>query len=161
MGQEFEILPNEMVAIKAEEIIGMPKSRTVSGILVSKVSLLNRGLSHISTSIDADWFGELVMTIFNHSYRTIHLKRGEPFCTMILVKNEKTSKKACGKSPGGHTEKVYQEWLTAQEEYKKVRKEKWLKILSIIIGLPPLPLNYLNKSSLFFKDFMNSLFDCT
>ena len=154
-------MPNEMVAIKAEEIIGMPKSRTVSGILVSKVSLLNRGLSHISTSIDADWFGELVMTIFNHSYRTIHLKRGEPFCTMILVKNEKTSKKACGKSPGGHTEKVYQEWLTAQEEYKKVRKEKWLKILSIIIGLPPLPLNYLNKSSLFFKDFMNSLFDCT
>lgn len=137
--QEFEILPNEMVVIRAEEIIGMPKSRTVSGIIVSKVSLVNRGLSHISTSIDADWFGPLVMTIFNHSYRTIHLKRGEPFCTMILIKNENPSKKASGKSSGGHIEKVYQEWLRAQEEYKKVRKEKWLKILRIP-GVVPVPL---------------------
>jgi len=132
-GQEFEILPHEMIAIKTEEEIGMPKNKMYSGIIVSKVSFVEKGLSHISTSLDPDWYGELVVTLFNHSFRTIKLKRGEPFCTMILLKNEEQSVRSSGKTPGGHIEKLYDEWNKAKKEYEKARKMKMIKLLA---GMP-------------------------
>ena len=133
VGQEFEIFPHEMVAIKTEEEIGMPKNKMYSGIIVSKVSFVEKGLSHISTSLDPDWYGELVVTLFNHSFRTIKLKRGEPFCTMILLKNEERSVRSSGKTPGGHIEKLYDEWNKAKKEYEKARKMKMIKLLA---GIP-------------------------
>jgi len=108
--ENIEICPGEIVAIKTEEYVGMPQNRMYSGILVSKVSLVEMGLSHISTSLDADWKGEMIITITNHSDRKIALTYKQPFCTMILFKNKDPATKQCGKYPEKHLMNLIDEW---------------------------------------------------
>jgi len=135
-GDELTILPDEIVAIRTDEYIGMPQNKKYSGIIVSKVSLGEMGLSHISTSIDADWKGELIITITNHSKRKIILRRGQPLCTMILFKNEFPATKPCEKDPHKHLTILRESWESIRKTTRKVLCFKLL--LKIFIPLSPL-----------------------
>jgi len=65
-----EIFPGDTVLIRTLENISMPKDKSISAIILSKVSKVSKGLSHISTTIDADWSGYLLIAINNHSVYT-------------------------------------------------------------------------------------------
>lgn len=108
--EKLTIQPNEIVAIETEEYIGMPQSKQYSGIVVSKVSMGEEGLSHVSTSLDADYKGELIITMANRSKRRIALERKQPFCTVIFFKNEFAATKACEKDPNKHYMTLVRKW---------------------------------------------------
>ena len=98
---EFIVLPpNSTSLITTLENIEMPKNRLYSGLIESKVSKVSQGLSHISTTVDPDWRGELLIAVHNHSSEKVSLKYGDTFCTIVFVKNESASTKKSGHDPG-------------------------------------------------------------
>jgi len=107
-GELYELKPDDQVIIKPGdtvlittlEDIGMPQNRTVSAFITSKVSKVSKGLSHISTNIDPDWKGQLLITLHNPSRNIVSLKYGEAFCTINFIENKTPSCKDCGKDPG-------------------------------------------------------------
>ena len=113
--KSFHVKPGDIVAIETEEFIGMPQSRIFSGIIVSKVSVSEKGFSHISSSIDADYKGTLIVTMTNLSNRTLLLKRGQPFCTMIILENTDESFGECRKHPDTHKARLIKEWKKDEE----------------------------------------------
>lgn len=144
---ELVISPKEIVAIETEEFIGMPQSKEYSGILVSKVSVGEKGLSHISTSLDADWRGKLLITTTNHSNRKVTLKRKQPFCTMILFKNESRATKECGKHPDTHVTSLIREWKLIERIPRRMIYFWILKISIPAIPLVLLLINYLSRGA--------------
>ncbi len=119
------ITPGDTVLISTLENIGMPKDRSLSALIGSKVSKVSRGLSHVSTTIDPDWNGELLIAITNHSTSTVELQVGEPFCTMVFFENRSPSTKACDKVPGRLD--VFVRELSARAQ--AARKKEFLKTL--------------------------------
>lgn len=61
-------------------------SERIGGTFHSKVSLVSKGLSHISTTLDPGWYGPLLITIRNNTDNTISMKSGAPFVTLIFSK---------------------------------------------------------------------------
>ncbi|MBN2845536.1 MAG: hypothetical protein JXQ25_06070 [Deltaproteobacteria bacterium] len=97
---KVEIRPGDTVLITTLENIEMPLDRSISAFITSKVSKVSLGLSHISTNIDPDWKGKLLIAMHNPSLETIALNVGESFCTLNFIKNLSPSTKDCGKEPG-------------------------------------------------------------
>jgi len=133
---DLVILPDEMVAIETEEYIGMPQNRSYSGIFVSKVSVAEKGLSHISTSLDADYKGKLIITLSNESRKKVTLRKNQPFCTMILFKNKSPATRPCGKHPSEHIRSLLEEWQIVG----KLLKRKIISFWIMKISIPILPL---------------------
>lgn len=130
------ILPDEMVAIETEELIGMPQNKKYSGILVSKVTVSEKGLSHISTSLDPDYQGKLIITLSNVSRRKITLGRNQPFCTMILFGNKSPATGDCGKSFHEHLVRLLEDWKVVGKQLRKKTICFWI----IKISIPTIPL---------------------
>lgn len=86
--EEIILLPTSTSLITTLEYIKMPENRCYSGLIASKVSKVSKGLSHISTTVDADWKGKLLIAVHNHSAKKITLRYGETFCTMVLFINK-------------------------------------------------------------------------
>ncbi|MEW6068075.1 MAG: hypothetical protein AB1610_07285 [Nitrospirota bacterium] len=92
-GDQIAIIPQDTVLITTLEEVGMPKDRTISALIASKVSKVSKGLSHISTTIDPDWDGKLLIAIHNHSRDTVNLNFAEPLCTVVFFENKSPSTK--------------------------------------------------------------------
>jgi len=127
--QSLEIRPNSTALITTLESVRMPRSRTVAGLIESKVTKVSLGLSHISTTVDPDWRGNLLIAIHNHSREKVSLKYGETFCTMVLLATNSPSRKECDKDPGRAT--VFLKKFDA--ETKKSESKRRLKTF-----IPPL-----------------------
>ena len=99
-GESLTIRPGATALITTLEKIEMPRDCLTSGFIESKVSKVSKGLSHISTTVDPDWRGNLLVAIHNHSNEPISLAYGEAFCTLVLIRNESASTRKCEKEPG-------------------------------------------------------------
>lgn len=95
-GEEIVIPPGDTCLVTTMESVGMPKNRTLSGLIVSTVTMVARGLSHISTSVDADWSGQLMIVVHNHALDNVRLTVGERLCTLVFFVNRLPSAKTCG-----------------------------------------------------------------
>jgi deoxycytidine triphosphate deaminase len=146
-GGAVEIYPNDTVLIITRESISMPKDKSISGIIQSKVSIVAKGLSHVATTIDADWSGKLLIVITNNSSNKISLLYEQPFCTAVFISNRTPSTKPSGKQDSRpdilmeeweqeRSEKLMKEW--EQNNIKIRKKNKLLKIL--IFSIIPLSL---------------------
>ena len=132
---ELTIKSNEIVAIRTYENICMPKNKNISGIVVSKVSMVEKGLNHISTSIDPDWEGCFIVTISNNSNRKISLKYKQPFCTAMFLKNQSSATRDSKRHPDTHLESLRRAW----EKNEKIPISTVLNFsLVTIIGFSPL-----------------------
>lgn len=78
----YEILPGETVLILTKELLWV--SKRIGGSFHSKVSLVSKGFSHISTTLDPDWSGRLLIAMTNQSKQKLNLHEGETFVTLIL-----------------------------------------------------------------------------
>jgi deoxycytidine triphosphate deaminase len=96
----FVISPGTTALITTLENIEMPKTRVLSGLIESKVTKVAQGLSHISTTVDPDWKGNLLVVLHNHSNEKIKLTYGESFCTIVFIKNLSPSTKICNRQAG-------------------------------------------------------------
>jgi deoxycytidine triphosphate deaminase len=130
------LAPGSTTNIRTLEWIGMPQEKMYSGLICSKVSKVAMGLSHVSTTIDPDWAGELSISIHNHSDKVIELKVGEAFCTAIFLRNESAATKSCGFGPS-RTDTLVASLTTEQKakDRKKTARKKWLIGVLIILTL--------------------------
>lgn len=139
-GKYYEIGENESIRIRSGdtvlvstlERIEMPRNFMLSGLISSKVSIVSKGITHISTTIDPDWKGNLVITISNVSKKTVELKYGEKFCTAVFLTNESRPGKL-----SNHEESRNEIFLTfwASQNKNALFKER-LKMLVIFSIIP-------------------------
>ncbi len=74
--------PKSTVQILTKEALWV--SSKIAGTFHSKVSLVSKGLSHISTTLDPGWFGPLLIILRNNTDKEFKLKVGAPFVTLIF-----------------------------------------------------------------------------
>ena len=90
--QKVEIKPGETALISTLEKIHMPADCSISALLLSKVTQVAKGLSHISTKIDPNWVGgTLTIPISNFSKKSIYLDYGEQICSVVFFENKSKS----------------------------------------------------------------------
>lgn len=82
-GRTLRIEPGESVTLVSREYIGLPQN--IAGMVFSKVSWLERGLSQISTYIHPGFYGHLMETLMNVSSKTVELDYGSAFCQLIFL----------------------------------------------------------------------------
>lgn len=94
-GEKIKIKPGETALINTLEEIVMPRECSIGALLVSKVSQVNKGLSHISTKIDPNWAGgSLQIAVSNFSKKIIELEYKEKICCIVFFNIENPSRKA-------------------------------------------------------------------
>lgn len=98
--ESFVIPAGTTALITTMEEVVMPPSRWLTGLIFSKVSQVSRGLSHISTTVDPDWSGPLLIAVHNVSASDIEMRVGDGFCTLLFLVNRTPSVTPCGKPPG-------------------------------------------------------------
>lgn len=127
LGGKIEVHPGDTVLITTLEDVGMPQDRTISAFITSKVSKVSQGLSHISTNIDADWRGHLLIALHNPSTNMVELKYGEPFCTINFIENKSPATKECGKEPG-RTDVLMKRFVDNSRIAKQVQNRRHMQI---------------------------------
>lgn len=123
--------PNSTTLITTLENIQMPRDRLYAGLIESKVSKVSQGLSHISTTIDPDWNGNLLIAVHNHSSEKVELKYEERFCTIVFVKNESVPTRK-SKHVGGRGDIINKQFSAISKE-EKIRQFGYNSISPIII----------------------------
>jgi len=87
----FIMKPNETVLVLSRETIWV--SKNIGGTFHSKVSIVTKGLGHISTTLDPGWHGQLLIPINNPTKRKIkiHIKNEKSvfatFITLVLYRS--------------------------------------------------------------------------
>lgn len=106
-GGTIKLLPRSAVVIQTEEHVHFPKNRF--GQILPKVGLLQDGISNTTSKVDPGYHGNLNITIFNLGQRTIHLKRGQKFCSLVIHEilpgsrpYDKQPKRIEGRNNGGN-----------------------------------------------------------
>jgi dCTP deaminase len=89
--KQIVIDPGDTVLISVREKIQV--SKNIGGTIHSKVSLVSRGFSHISTTVDPGWKGEMTILISNTITTPLTLYFEEPFCTLVLYRTESPATK--------------------------------------------------------------------
>lgn len=81
-GGKYEIQPKETIQVLTAEALWV--SGRIAGTFHSKVSLVSKGFSHISTTLDPLWKGRLLITFTNNSDRILTLGQGDKFVTLLF-----------------------------------------------------------------------------
>ena len=91
----FIIHPGELVLVESLEKVGFPPN--IQGRICSKVSLLKKGFSSISTKIDPGYGfpnGWALLLVFRHvGHEPIKLRKGDPICSLEFDRLEKPARK--------------------------------------------------------------------
>ena len=87
VGGTYEIPPKSTVQILTSESLWV--SGRIAGTFHSKVSLVSKGFSHISTTLDPNWYGPLLITMRNNRDIPLQLNANERFVTLVFYKVSK------------------------------------------------------------------------
>jgi len=82
-GRKLVIEAGEAVTLVSKEYIGLPQN--IAGMVFSKVSWLEQGLSQISTYVHPGFYGPLRETLVNQSNMTVELDHGSGFCQIVFL----------------------------------------------------------------------------
>jgi len=82
-GRKLVIEPREAVTLVSKEYIGLPQN--IAGMVFSKVSWLERGLSQISSYVHPGFYGPLRETLMNQSNLTRELDHSSAFCQIVFL----------------------------------------------------------------------------
>lgn len=80
--KKITIKANSTVSIFTEEAIWV--SRRIGGTYHPRVSLVAKGLSNISTTLDPQWYGLSLITLNNNTDEEIVIRVGESFVSIML-----------------------------------------------------------------------------
>ena len=97
-GRRFDIPPGALVSILTEEVVYV--DNTVAGLLHSKVDMVTKGFSHISTTLDPVWIGPLLITMKNNSAADLRLWQGESFVKLSFHRLASPTKVVHSNPPG-------------------------------------------------------------
>lgn len=121
--EKFIVEPGDTVFISSLERIEMPGDKSLSGMVVSKVSISATGLVHDTTTIDADWKGNLLIVMHNLSQKPIELMQGQRICTIVFFKNQTNSKKPSFKEDN-RNDVLLKTFNANTKSYKKKKTRK-------------------------------------
>ena len=135
--RQITIDPGDTVLLSVRERI--QTSKKIAGTIHSKVSLVSRGFSHVSTTVDPGWKGELTVLISNVRDIPLTLKFEQPFCTLVLHKTFSPATKEAPESRALPT--FYQSLLKLEEKLswrrrtRNVMKKKPITLIgSLLVG---------------------------
>lgn len=114
----FKLTKGQKAFVTSLEKIGMPKKGNISGLILSKVSVTSKWLNMATTTIDADWSGNLLLAIRNDSNKEIILKYGDPICTAVFIENKSPATKRSNKD-SGRNELIKMRWYEWNKKYKR------------------------------------------
>lgn len=102
-GRVFRIPPGAVACVLTEETVFVDEG--IAGMFHSKVDMVTKGFSHISTTLDPGWIGPLLVTMHNCRAEPIDLWQGETFVKMSL---HKLAKVTCQKhnNPAGRADLI-------------------------------------------------------
>jgi deoxycytidine triphosphate deaminase len=80
----FEIQPHDTVLILTKEAVWV--SRRIAGTFHSKVSLVSTGFGHISTTLDPNWKGPLLISLNNPTDNSLNIPVDKSFVTLVFYK---------------------------------------------------------------------------
>lgn len=80
----YVLPPKNTIQVLTKESLWV--SSRIAGTFHSKVSLVSKGLSHISTTLDPGWYGPLLITLRNNTENDFPLRVGASFVTLIFSK---------------------------------------------------------------------------
>lgn len=81
-GAMYEIPARATVTVATIEWFEFPPC--ICGLVQSKVSQVSDGIGHVSTTVDAVWNGELLITFTNLNDKPVHLCHGQAIGTLTL-----------------------------------------------------------------------------
>ncbi len=94
----YEIPPNDTVLILTEETVWV--SGRVAGTFHSKVGLVSKGFGHISTTLDPNWKGPLLIALNNPTSTSLQLPADKSFVTLIFYEVKTPASKMHDNDPG-------------------------------------------------------------
>lgn len=106
----YEFPPKSTIQVLTKESLWV--SSRVAGTFHSKVSLVSKGMSHISTTLDPLWYGPLLITFRNNTDASIKMRPGDTFVT-LLFSRLRTPTKSPHKKPS-HREDILLDQLNNQ-----------------------------------------------
>ncbi|SEO78550.1 hypothetical protein [Propionispora vibrioides] len=80
----YNIKPHDTVLILTEEAVWV--SKKIAGTFHSKVGVVSQGFGHISTTLDPNWHGPLLISLNNPTDLILKLPVNKSFVTLILYK---------------------------------------------------------------------------
>lgn len=94
----FKLKPSETVLVLTRETIWV--SKFIGGTFHSKVSMVTKGLGHVSTTLDPGWYGQLLVPLNNPTKEPIKVviavdgrngKEFQTFMTMVLFRSQEAA----------------------------------------------------------------------
>jgi len=82
IGDVIKIPPHDTVCIYTKEAIWV--SRRIGGTYHPRVSLVSKGLAHISTTLDPAWYGISLVAVNNPTRNEIEIRVGESFVSIMF-----------------------------------------------------------------------------
>ncbi len=80
--KKIKIKPHDTGLIYTNEIVCITK--TIAGTFHSRVNNVSHGCGHIGTTLNPGWFGRLLISITNHTDKTIDIDVNSSFVTLIF-----------------------------------------------------------------------------
>lgn len=93
----YSIKPNDTVLVLTEESVWV--SKRIAGTFHSKVGVVSSGFGHISTTLDPNWSGPLLISLNNPTNMTLKLPKNKTFITLIFYTLNTISKKDHDNNP--------------------------------------------------------------
>jgi len=80
----YSIQPHDTVLILTQEAVWV--SKKIAGTFHSKVGVVSAGFGHISTTLDPDWKGPLLISLNNPTDSSLELPSDKSFVTLVFYK---------------------------------------------------------------------------
>lgn len=119
-GRRYDIPPGALVSILTKEVVWV--DNTVAGLFHSKVDMVTKGFSHISTTLDPGWKGPLLITMRNCSTVTLPLWEGETFVKLSFHRLSHPTKIGHN-NPPGRSDRLLEQGLRFPEGYENFLDE--------------------------------------
>ena len=99
----------------------------IGGTYHSKIGILKKGLSSISTTLDPYYIGQSLIIIYNQSDGTIDIRKNEPIVSLMFYYLSKPTKKDRINANPAHNDFISK--LDASGKYQSyLEKNKWAKV---------------------------------
>ena len=125
-GDEIVIPARKTGIVETNESIYV--SRWITGTYHSRVKMVNKGLGHIGTTLDPDFFGISAIALHNTTDKDIRIKVGDSIAT-IMFSCLKSLSSGNHDNMSGHFNEIH---LEAIEFYKDVRGKNKKQVITVI-----------------------------
>lgn len=121
-GDTIILFPKTVTLIETEEVLAV--SNNIGGTFHSRVSMVNKGIGHISTCLGPNWCGQCLIALHNITDSIIEVKCGDEICSVVFEYIHKNSDMK-NQNKTGHTDKFSNYGIKLSDEEEKDLNADW------------------------------------